>query len=89
MFQNSFRKINITYCYFNKHNGLSQIKRLKRKAKAAQFRLKAAHVLWATAKCRHPGSLEAKCSSPAEVLDTSRGDWFGRREINKKKARLH
>jgi hypothetical protein len=25
----------------------------------------------AEAKCHHPSSLEAKCSSPAEVFDTS------------------
>jgi hypothetical protein len=35
-------------------------KLIKRKAEASQFRLKAAHVLWATAKCRHPGSRDRK-----------------------------
>jgi hypothetical protein len=32
---------------------------LFRKAEAAEFRLKAADVLWATAKCRHPSSPDA------------------------------
>ncbi|KYD29891.1 hypothetical protein B4110_3448 [Parageobacillus toebii] len=42
--------------------------RQKEKRQALLFRLKAAHVLWATAKCRRSSSLEAKCSLRAEVL---------------------
>jgi hypothetical protein len=62
---------------FNRHQHVGLI----RKAKAAQFRLKAAHVLWATAKCRHPGSPEAKCSSPAEVLALQGRRLFRTREL--------
>ncbi|EZP75924.1 hypothetical protein H839_11644 [Parageobacillus genomosp. 1] len=41
--------------------------RQERKAEGAQFRLKAAHVLWATAKCRHPGSAK-RAGGPARRL---------------------
>jgi hypothetical protein len=47
-----------------------------RKAKASQFRLKAAHVLWATAKCRHPSSPEGKCSSDEKCLHFDGGRTF-------------
>jgi hypothetical protein len=53
----------------------------RRKAEVAQFRLKAARVLRATAKCRHPGSPEAKCSSPAEVLALQGRRLFRTREL--------
>uniref|UniRef100_C5D772 Uncharacterized protein n=1 Tax=Geobacillus sp. (strain WCH70) TaxID=471223 RepID=C5D772_GEOSW len=39
----------------------------KEKRKAAQFRLKAAHVLWATAKCRHPGSVYSPLQSHSYI----------------------
>jgi hypothetical protein len=46
-------------------------KHAKKKSGSAQFRLKAAHVLWATAKCRHPGSRERQMFFRREALVAS------------------
>ncbi len=35
---------------------VNELRNFIEKRRTPQFRLKAAHVLWATAKCRHPGS---------------------------------
>ncbi|WP_061578913.1 hypothetical protein [Saccharococcus caldoxylosilyticus] len=64
-----------------RREGIAAGTRHHRKAEPPQFRLKAARVLRATAKCRHPGSPEAKCSSTAEVLALQGRRLFGAREL--------